>query len=190
MALKNYKNGNLHGISEYFYKNGNTQSLFTYVDGKLNGISKQFYLNGIEKEIYYYKDDKKNGEAKIYFENGKLARKENYKNDSLHGDFKSFHENGKIKIQGFYHLGKFDSVWTYYDTYGREVGKGDFKNGSGIQKAFYYNHQLKREIHYKNNLKHGPDIKYNKEGDTIEVFIYENDSFVRKEEVKQSPTIP
>jgi antitoxin component YwqK of YwqJK toxin-antitoxin module len=117
-----YQNGNLHGPSIQFGKNGLKDTLMYkhYKEGKLDGpqrtyfsngkIRKQsFYKNGLnegaqitysisgqkESEIYY-KAGKKNGSWKYYFDSGKLARTETWKDGKKNGEFITYNELGQI----------------------------------------------------------------------------------------------
>jgi antitoxin component YwqK of YwqJK toxin-antitoxin module len=42
----NYKDGELHGLSEGFYENGQLEFRLTYKDGKRDGLWKSYHING------------------------------------------------------------------------------------------------------------------------------------------------
>jgi antitoxin component YwqK of YwqJK toxin-antitoxin module len=68
----------------------------------------------------------------------------------------------------------------YYSPGGDIVGVGNFDKGNGIQKAWWPNGNLKREISYKNNLKNGTEKWYDEEGKLEKVLYFEDGREVRK----------
>ena len=64
---------------------------------------------------------------------------------TLHGDYRQYYYNGGVQIEGVYNKGHYERSWVYYDENGKVVGNGNFTAGSGVQKAWWPNGQLKRE---------------------------------------------
>ena len=63
--------------------------------------------------------------------------------------------------------------WIYYNLNGEVVGTGNYVKGSGIQKAWYPNGSIMREINYVNNLKQGAEKWYSPDGELEKVIFYE-----------------
>ena len=91
-----------------------------------------------------------NDSVKFYYKNGKVSSQGVLRDGKPDGYWKTYYENGVLKSEGnrlFYQL---DSTWKFYADNG----------------------MLVEIISYKNNVKNGPNIKYNKEG-----FIISNDFY-------------
>jgi len=54
--------------------------------------------------------------------------------------------------------------WVYYDANGNIIGVGNYDHGNGMQRAWWPNGKLKREVPYVNNEKKGEERFYNEEG--------------------------
>jgi antitoxin component YwqK of YwqJK toxin-antitoxin module len=62
----------------------------------------------------------------------------------------------------------------YYDPFGNVVGVGNYQAGTGVQKAWWPNGKLKREIPYVSNKKHGEERWYDDAGNLERVVVYED----------------
>ena len=71
-AKVNYKDGQLHGLSEEYYQSGQLSGLINYKDGPENYILEVYYESGQLKIKGYVKDGKHHGVWEIYYENGEL----------------------------------------------------------------------------------------------------------------------
>ena len=79
-------------------------------------------------------------------------------NDStLEGPYLSYYPNGNKKIEGYYHLNKADSIWTYYHTNNFVKSKGYFLNNKQFGLWKYYNNLgiKQKEITFKDGRKNG-----------------------------------
>jgi len=168
-----YEDGKLNGKAVWYYENGEKEQEVYYKNNVLDGPLIRWYKNGHMETESYYQDGKLEGTAVTYEENGNKALEENYKNDTLSGKFYQWYRSGSIRVKGEYINGLYTGRWTYYNN-GNIVGIGNFENGNGIQKAWWPNGQLKREITYKNNLKNGPEKWYNAEGELEKVLYFED----------------
>lgn len=161
----NYENGKLNGKANWYYKNKQKEQEAFYYNNQLHGEMTRWYPNGQLELIAYYKHGKLEGTFLIYTIDGNKDTEENYLNDTLEGVFLKYHSNGTFKIQGQYHKGLFTGQWIYHDIFGNIIGVGNFENGNGLQKAWYPNGNLQREISYKNNLKDGNERWFNAQGE-------------------------
>ena len=78
-----------------------------------------------------------------------------------------------MKIKGNYDHGLFSGRWLYYNQSGEIIGTGNYVKGNGLQKAWYPNGSIMREIEYINNLKHGYEKWYDIDGNLESVTFYE-----------------
>jgi antitoxin component YwqK of YwqJK toxin-antitoxin module len=76
----------------------------------------------------------------------------------------------------------FDGQWLYYEDDGTIVGIGEFRNGTGRQRAWYRNGPIKRIINYKDNVKHGQEIWYRPDGKVEKTLTYKYGELVNPEE--------
>lgn len=168
----NYKDGKLNGLAVWYFENGVKEQEANYINNKLSGVMKRWYASGIPESVSNYNHGLLDGKAITYDEGGAKTLEESYKNDTLDGPFRQWYKNGQIMIGGSYKSGLFNGRWMYYEVTGQIVGVGNFEQGSGIQKAWWPNGNLKREVHYKDNLKHGEERIYNAEEKLEKMIVY------------------
>ena len=124
----------------------------------------RWHPNGrIESELNYT-GGMLDGPVITYDKKGNRIKEEHYNMDTLNGPFRQWYSDGTPKVEGAYLSGLFAGQWVYYDPAGNIVGIGDFTEGTGVQKGWWPNGNLKREIHYRNNLKHGTETWYDQDG--------------------------
>jgi antitoxin component YwqK of YwqJK toxin-antitoxin module len=169
-----YKDDKLNGVAVWYYENGEKELEAHYKDNVLDGPLLRWYENGLPEVESYYEDGLLQGRAVTYNGFGKLVLEENYRNDTLDGKYYKFYDDGAPQIAGAYADGMFDGRWIYYNNHGKIVGMGEFDHGSGTQKAWWPNGQIKREVTYVNNLKNGAERWYNQDGELEKVVYYED----------------
>jgi len=169
-----YMDGEMHGRAVWYYENGNVQQELNYNHGNINGEMKRYYSNGTLESVSYYKNGLLNGEALTYSREGVLVGEENYTNDTLNGAVNKYYADGKPQMTGSYKNGKYQGAWIYYDVYGNVVGSANYNEGSGVLKGWWPNGNIKREVHYKDNLKNGAERSFDSEGNLIDVLYFEN----------------
>jgi len=169
-----YSGKKLDGDCKFYYNNGKLQSSFFYIDGKLEGKTQRYSFNGEIISEDFYKNGKLNGTSKIYFDESQGIIKEikHYSEDSLYGKYTVFYRSGEIKIEGNYYNNLYDSIWNYYDRYGRLIGKGNFIKGNGTLEAYHKNGNVSQITNYKSNEIYGIEKHYDTEGNLIETTEY------------------
>lgn len=173
-----YYSGKLDGLSTWWYEDGVKQMECNYKNDLLEGKTTRWNFNGNLQSEDIYVANHLNGKSVSYFESGNKKAEKNYVNDTLDGPVTEWHENGKIKMTGFYKKGMYHGNWEYRELSGIIVGDGKFNNGTGIQRGYYPEGKIMREIHYENNKKNGPEIWYDKAGDTAKKIVYKDDRIV------------
>jgi len=63
-----------HGISIFYFDNGNFKEERPYINGKVEGVVKQYYINGNIKLIYSIYDGKREGNTTYYDEKGEVLK--------------------------------------------------------------------------------------------------------------------
>ncbi len=169
-----YKNDKLNGRAVWYFENGLMEQEAYYLDNVLNGSMKRWYSNGRLETESVYINGKLEGPAKTFDGRGNLIIEENYLHDSIHGTYRELYPDGLPKIEGQYVKGLFTGRWIYYDPFGQVVGIGNYSAGTGKQKAWWPNGNLKREIPYRRNLKHGEERWYDRDGNLEKVVVYKD----------------
>jgi antitoxin component YwqK of YwqJK toxin-antitoxin module len=182
-----YLRGKENGEWRNYWNNGVLKNMSTFKDGKLNG---KWVSNTPEKTLVLegtYKDDLKVGEWRDYYNNGrlkeiytyKLSKVKNNSNDVVimgmsqlvsvpHGKYEAFsHLDYEIKAKGQYKNGLKQGTWyDYYPggvipTYITQYKKGKLH---GVMKEFGRRGELHSEIHYKDGLKDGWFVIFDRNG--------------------------
>ena len=83
LRKKRLKDGELDGVWESYYGNGQLRERENYKDGEKDGVSESYYENGQLNEKRIYKDGELEGLMKIYNEDGSLDKIGIYKNGAL-----------------------------------------------------------------------------------------------------------
>lgn len=91
-----YKNGQKHGISKYYYPNGNVSEEIEYTYDIKNGIWNQYFEDGLLKVSASYKNNLREGSYALYYPDGEVEISGNYKNDLREGPWKYYNEKGVL----------------------------------------------------------------------------------------------
>ena len=105
LRKKRLKDGELDGVWESYYGNGQLRWKENYKDGELDGVWESYYGNGQLRERENYKDGEKDGVSESYYENGQLNEKRIYKDGELEGLMKIYNEDGSLDKIGIYKNG-------------------------------------------------------------------------------------
>ena len=80
---KRLKDGELDGICEWFYENGNIESKGCFEKGLKNGTWTHYYKNLKVKSIDNFTLGKRDGVSEKYAEDGSIEKKETFKDNEL-----------------------------------------------------------------------------------------------------------
>jgi antitoxin component YwqK of YwqJK toxin-antitoxin module len=78
---------------------------FLNKDGELEGLYQEFYTNGNLWRESTYKEGKREGLEKVFYANGGLHISRMYQNDKLHGEIKEFNTVGNIVYEAIFKNG-------------------------------------------------------------------------------------
>jgi antitoxin component YwqK of YwqJK toxin-antitoxin module len=152
-----YKNGEKHGVSTEWHKNGQLKSTENYKDGSYGKHGKwtQRHDNGQISSEGYYKNDDQVGEWTYWYDNGQTKEEINFNN----GESTSWYSSGKLKSKGSYFNGSTvvsrqynkQGKWTYWYEGGQKKSEEYYKDAAqdGEWVEWYKDGQLKSQTNYK-----------------------------------------
>ena len=112
-----------NGIWKYFsYYGAYLSYAESYKEGEKHGVSKKYFKNGSITQELSWENDKKEGAWKIWFPNGKLQLSANFRNGKLDGPFINYYPDGTEEIKGSYENDLRIGKWLY-----TELGTGKIK---------------------------------------------------------------
>jgi uncharacterized protein len=168
------KNGEYSGRSVYYYENGKPMMSCSYIHNKLDGELYRYFQSGYHRELQTYRDGILHGVSRIWDRNSHLIRVMNFTMGKPDGAFQEWYGNRILKVDGHYKNGNFDGIWLYYDLNENVTGEGIFAEGSGVQKAYWENGNIRNITHYKNNVKEGEEVFYDQNGKILKTISYHN----------------
>lgn len=165
-----YKNGNLDGVVEDYWPNGNLQTKSRYVKGELNGKTFHYYENGKLEEAKFFKNGKIHGILIEYFGNGNLKSKWKYWLGKKIDTSKLYFENGNLKKLIIIKLDTISSrstkqILDYYETGEfKSIFKSTDSTMTGKVKVYYKNGNISQEYNLINNVITNKIVSYYETG--------------------------
>ena len=98
----NYINGELNGVREIYYPDGNLEIREQYKGDILIDTLYTFYKNGKTKTKAFYKNGTLTGVSLKYYKSGVLAERVTFQDDDENGPFEEYYENGQVSWTGTY----------------------------------------------------------------------------------------
>ncbi|MCW3073800.1 MAG: phophatidylinositol-4-phosphate 5-kinase [Flaviaesturariibacter sp.] len=154
-----YKEGQVQGMCIGYYQNGTKEYEITYANDEKNGPATFYHLNGKIKSSGFYKDGDADGDWTNYNEKGNVTEKFTYLNGDLTGYSETYLPNGKLDLEEVYQKGWLTSLHQY-DSTGKTIFSGAFKNGNGKYESIFPNGKKRYEGTYKNGEFDGPFTVY------------------------------
>jgi len=119
-AAGDYVGSKKNGIWKYYsYYGAYLSYAESYKEGQKHGVSKKYYKNGSVSQELSWKNYEKDGVWKIWFPNGQLQLSTNLKKGNLHGPFINYYPDGTEEIKGLYENDLKIGTWLY-----TELGTG------------------------------------------------------------------
>ena len=127
----NYKKGIYHGLKTVYYEHmpGKIMEETMYAEGQKHGISKWFDKEGNMIAQYNYFQGKLDGIQRTYYPQAKSQIEEEYHDGFPSGTHKEYFSNGNIKISGNYLDGKKEGKWQEFDENGKLIKETRFSGG-------------------------------------------------------------
>lgn len=175
-----YKDGHLNGECRWYFPNGKPELSINYVMDTLQGESLRWYENGFMQSRCFYKDNEYDSVFESYNVTGKLLKKEYYKKGVKHGALTQWYDSGKLFIEGNYNEGMFDGRWIIYYENGSVGSTATYNKGSGVQIGYSPDGIMMTKIQYNDNEKNGEELRYNRQGEVMEILIWDDGELVEK----------
>ena len=170
-----YLNDKKEGLSYYYFNDGKIKKVSNYINNNLNGDTYEFSRDGIVIEVIEYK----NG---VVVERNKINRFD--ENNLKSGMWKEFYDDLTVKREINYKKGLKSGMYKEYDNYGNLnlilkydddllVENNDYERDSvSLKNEYDENGILVFSGTYKNEIPVGIHRYFNKEGDVINSYIY------------------
>lgn len=173
-----YKNGKKDGLEKNYYFNRLDFELL-YKDGIIVNEKLYYIKNGALKANYPYKNGLEHGLAKVYFDSGKIKKELPYVKGKIQGIGKFFSKYGHLEYERTYINGEKNGIEKKYDGWnGKLISESLYKDHkkNGLGKEYYQkNGALKYERFYVDGKKEGVQTKYYSNGDILSTITYKND---------------
>ncbi|HYV94545.1 MAG TPA: hypothetical protein VE978_22420 [Chitinophagales bacterium] len=101
-----YKNGQIDGKENYYFKSGKLWSTTTFINGVMNGEFVEYFNTG---KIHFEGSDlngRINGKYTEYDIDGNRIKEATYKNGKSNGTYKIWDCDGKLMVDAYYRNGK------------------------------------------------------------------------------------
>ncbi|RAV99403.1 toxin-antitoxin system YwqK family antitoxin [Pseudochryseolinea flava] len=156
----NFVDDDRHGITTYYGPDGNPLYQKNYQDGDLiayRGL-------GTNNEFGEWKKYTGNDLITFYYPSGKKAFEEKYVNGMLQGPRKYYYPTGNTYQEYLFNEGEYDGPFVFYYENGKPRVKGAYKLDEldGVVTYFNEDGTLLKTITYKEGIKNGKTILYNK----------------------------
>jgi antitoxin component YwqK of YwqJK toxin-antitoxin module len=109
-SIQRFKDGDWHGIQEYYYDNGQKKTILNYTHGLLDGKIQLFHPNGLLAKEVYFDAGKLHGFEKEWNAKGQQLAESQFDHDIPIGRSRKWHSNGELATEKVY----YDSV-DHYD---------------------------------------------------------------------------
>ena len=214
-----YKNGKKNGFTMEYDDAGNLYKKSYFIDDVKDSTETTYYKNGAIRTIVYFIDGYEEGLAYEYAsDDGRIITIWNYKQgfirsvekinrkdnaDRKQGKWKLFYDDGTLKSDGFYKDDKKNGVFKEYDRNGSLIEISKFEDDIidieaeesvilDIRSTYYEDGNVKTIGTYKEGKKEGTHRVYDKEGNIINSFIYNQgdiiaEGIVDEKGLKQGP---
>jgi len=127
-------NGKMHGITAFYYGNGNIMEQVEWENGQPDGKVIYYYKNGDTSEYGLVEKGEKVGVWKSFYDNGNIMTIEKWQNNFMVDSSVGYFENGNIELKGFWIDGKANGIWTFYDSITGQIdGYMRYENDSVIE---------------------------------------------------------
>ena len=173
----------LDKANSYFTNGNNDKAIFIYAQ-----LCSEFSQNK-EYEIYY-KLDVQDSTAHYWYKNGKDRLLETKIDSVYQGEFKRWNDDGHINVEGKFIDGKKIGTWTYYNTRNEKIREENYnKQGepNGTWTEWFGYGGVRSIVNYKNGIKHGKMIYYEKGGKITYEAVFKNNKPINviKNEIKK-----
>jgi len=131
-----YKDGMLHGLVKYWYRNQQVEHEANFKNGKLHGPYKKWYDNGQQSFVVFCEDGEFQGPSKSWYENGQQSTEVIYKDSEFHGLKRVWYEDGQLEAELTFSYGKMNGLVKRWNQNGQLEEEALFKDGEWVSSTF------------------------------------------------------
>ncbi|MCA9523977.1 MAG: hypothetical protein KC609_23570 [Myxococcales bacterium] len=124
-------------------------------DGRGQGPRLEWHRNGELLRRVTMRAGRKNGLESTFDSRGRRLIQAHWADGHLHGYWIRYFPSGKKQLEGFYRAGFRDGYWTQWGAQGRRLGQYRMHDGSGIERSWYENGQLRLEAEKRSGVLDG-----------------------------------
>lgn len=175
-----YVEGIKDGIWTLKYLNGKKRAVVEYSYDKPVNKWKYYYENGqLESEETFDKSGVLSGEVAVYDEEGNVLKKANYLNGFLQGEVVFYESKGVLDTVANFDKGKLNGKVEVFSINSLQL-EGNYKDNKRVSvwKLYYTSGDLKVTVPYRNGLKSGKSIVYDRAGGIVQVNYYKDNNEV------------
>jgi antitoxin component YwqK of YwqJK toxin-antitoxin module len=159
MYERMFVDGQKHGISRHFYRDGTLANEDEYHNGDQHGYSRYWYENGQMSSETWYVFDRAEGVLKEWYENGQLSMEITYVDGRIDGMVMEWYRNGQMKSRG----DMYEVVCWIEDEEVEKTVKSD------RHLVWYSNGQLSEDIFYQDGVP-VEGTRWNQDGTVAESY--------------------
>lgn len=122
-----------------------------FLNNRKQGVWLKYYPNDTLKSKLSFVNGRPNGPYTLYYDNGSVQEQGNWMRNRNIGIYKCYYPNGNLRLHSQFN----------------DKGKRE-----GLQRSYYENGQLLREMWSKDGKAHGPDTRYRADGSIERRTVY------------------
>jgi len=186
-----YDEGELNGADIRYHRNGKTRFETHYSGGEKSGPYKAWRQDGSLSESGAYSEGKKTGIWSTYDAKGNLVAERSFSEDQLNGPSISYRvqrdtqpgDPRRIHSRCEYKNNQLDGMYIEYFEDGTIYQTIEYREGKkdGVMKEYFSDStQVKLEIPFREDKRHGTMIEYARNGEIVYKWILEDGEPVKK----------
>lgn len=176
----NYIEGIKNGKWFIKYPNGKNRALIEYSYDKPVGEWKYFYEDGQLESIETFNNDGVlSGKVIVYDKEGNILKRANYANGLLQGEVLFYQSKGVLDTIANFDNGKLTGKIELFSLNNLQL-EGNYKDNKRVSlwKLYYTTGDLKVTVPYRNGLKTGKSVIYDKAGGVVQVNYFKDNNEV------------
>lgn len=175
LAMETWSEGAKNGPYEYHYPNGALQSRGNFENNMLTGVIEGFYQSGGKQYSKTYVRNVAHGPCTLWYNNGAVEQELNFVNGVPDGTVRAYYVDSSLRYEKHFKMGVPNGLSYEFHRTGCPAEEAYYKNGkldSVYRNWNEVNCKLLKEGYYKDGMKHGQFVEYDKVGDTITLLNY------------------
>lgn len=164
-----YREGELHGPSTFYTREGKVLAVGWFIEGKRAGKNYQYYLSGKLYSIKRFKEGMPCGSHQYFYETGQPQANIHFSKGKLHGEVRLFFPNGRIRREVHFENGKLHGRERFWWENGQLMLESEFHAGIpvGLSQMWNEHGQLMRSLKFYDSEEHRDLTVWNEAGEVI-----------------------